>query len=51
MVTWDKGIWMKGFLVWIIPSMYLSHKAVNWVYTADFAVFSFIGFYFRFLVL
>jgi len=40
----------EGFLVWIIPSTYLSHKAVNWVCTAGVAVFAFIRFYIRFLV-
>jgi len=41
----------EGFLVWIILSTYLSHEAINWVCTASFAIFAFIGFYFRFLIL
>ena len=31
--------------------MYLSHETVNWVWTAGFTVFAFIGFYFGFLIL
>jgi len=29
----ERGIWYKdeGFLIWIIPSMYLSHEAIIWV--------------------
>jgi len=50
-MTWDIWYIDQGFLIWIIPSMYLSHEAVNWVCTADFAVFTFIGFYFGFLVM
>ena len=41
----------EGFLVWIILSTYISYEAINWVCTAGFAVFAFIGFYFRFLTL
>ena len=51
MMTLDIRYIDDGFLVWIIPLMYLSHRAVNWVCTAGFAVFAFIGFYFGFLVL
>jgi len=51
MMTWDIWYIDEDFLVWIIPSMYLSYEAVNWVCTAGFVVFTSIGFYFRFLIL
>ena len=51
MITLDIWYIDEGFLVWIIPSTYLSHETVNWVCTAGFAIFAFINFYFRFLVL
>jgi len=30
-VTWDIRYKDEGFLIWIIPSTYLSHEAVIWV--------------------
>ena len=50
-MTWDIWYIAEGFLIWIIPSTYLSHETIKWVCTTGFAVFAFIGFYFRFLVL
>ena len=50
-MTWEIWYIDEGFLVWIIPLTYLSNEAVNWVCTADFAMFPFIGFYFKFLIL
>ena len=44
-------VYDEGFLVWIIPSTYLSYEVINWVCTASFTVFAFIEFYFEFLVL
>jgi len=41
MVTWDIKYIDEGFLVWIIPSTYLSHKAANWAYTIGFACIRF----------
>jgi len=51
MMTRDIRYIDEGFLVWIIPSMYLSHEAVNWVCTTGVAVFAFIRFYFKFPML
>jgi len=36
-VTWGIRHIDEGFLIWIIPSTYLSHEVVNWAYTTDFA--------------
>jgi len=30
-ITWDIWYMDEGFLIWIIPSMYLTHEAVIWV--------------------
>ena len=49
-MTWDIRYINESFLIWIIPSTYLSHEVVNWVCTTGFAIFAFIGFYFKFLV-
>jgi len=51
MVIWGIGYIYESFLIWIIPSTYLSYKFVNWVCTAGFAIFTFIGFYFGFMVI
>ena len=43
-VTWVIRYIDEGFLIWIIPSTYLSHEVVNWACTADFSVFGIISF-------
>jgi len=40
-VTWDIRYIDEGFLVWIVPSMHLSHEAVNWACTTSFAYIRF----------
>jgi len=41
LVKWGIRYIDKGFFVWIIPSMYLSHEAVNWASTINFACIQF----------
>ena len=36
-MMWDIKYIYEGFLVWLIPSTYLSHEAVNWACTTDFS--------------
>jgi len=50
-MMWDIRYINEVFLIWIIPSTFLSHNVVNWVYTADFAVLAFTRFNFKFLAL
>ena len=47
-VKWGIRYIDEGFLVWIIPSMYLSHEAVIWGCTTSFACIWYYRFY-RFL--
>jgi len=44
MMTWDIRYIDENFLVWIIPSAYLSHEAENWGCTAGLAIFFSSGF-------
>ena len=51
-ITWDMRYIDEGFLIWIIPSMYLSHEAVIWVvllvlpYLLSSGFYSYIQFYY-----